>query len=130
MRGSMRISCDVELLDPFYSYPAMIRIIIENLLENAIHFRRREGARVTLRMYQQDRHIVIEVIDNGQGIDSQYFGQIFDMYFRGNERSKGNGLGLYIVKKAVEKLNGSVTVTSEMGEGSMFKVFLPIEKKI
>jgi signal transduction histidine kinase len=130
MRGSMKISCDVELLDPFYSYPAMIRIIIENLLENTIHFRRKEGSRVTLKIYQQDRHVVIEVADNGQGIDSQYFGQIFDMYFRGNERSKGNGLGLYIVKKAVEKLNGSVTVTSEMGEGSVFNVFLPIEKRI
>ncbi len=130
IRGSMKISCDVELQDPFYSYPAMIRIIIENLLENTIHFRRREGAKVTLNVFQQDRHVVVECVDNGQGIDSQYFGQIFDMYFRGNERSKGNGLGLYIVKKAVEKLNGTVSVTSEMGEGSVFKVYLPIEKKI
>lgn len=129
MRGSMKISCDVTLKDPFYSYPAMIRIIIENLLENTIHFRRKEGSQVTLAVYQHDRHVVIEVADNGQGIDSQYFGQIFDMYFRGNERSKGNGLGLYIVKKAVEKLNGTVNVTSEMGAGSVFRVYLPNEQR-
>lgn len=130
MRGSMKIACDVSLRDPFYSYPAMIRIIIENLLENTIHFRRKEGAQVVVSIYQRDRHVIIEVADNGQGIDSQYFGQIFDMYFRGNERSKGNGLGLYIVKKAVEKLNGTVSVTSEMGAGSVFKVFLPIEQRV
>lgn len=128
MKGSMAIACDVQLRDPFYSYPAMIRIIIENLLENTIHFRRKEGARVDVKIYQQDHHVVIEMSDNGQGIDSRYFGQIFDMYFRGNERSKGNGLGLYIVKKAVEKLNGTVSVTSEKGEGSVFKVYLPMER--
>jgi signal transduction histidine kinase len=47
------------------------------------------------------------------------------MYFRGNERSKGNGLGLYIVKKAVEKLNVRVELMSSLGKGAIFKVVLP-----
>jgi signal transduction histidine kinase len=70
-------------------------------------------------------HVNLEVEDNGQGIDPQFQDRIFDMYFRGNERSKGNGLGLYIVKKAVEKLNGQVTFTSVYGKGSTFSVSFP-----
>ncbi len=44
--------------------------------------------------------------DNGQGIDPAYLNRVFEMYFRANEKSKGNGLGLYIVKKMTDKLNG------------------------
>ena len=47
---------------------------------------------------------------------------IFEMYFRGNERSKGNGLGLYIVKKAAEKLNGVVEFETQWGHGSTFRL--------
>ena len=70
-------------------------------------------------------HVNLEVEDNGQGIDPQFKDRIFDMYFRGNDRSKGNGLGLYIVKKAVEKLNGRITFSSVYGKGSTFLVSFP-----
>jgi signal transduction histidine kinase len=70
-------------------------------------------------------NVVIKVEDNGQGIDPALQERVFDMYFRGNERSKGNGLGLYIVKKAVEKLNGAIELTSAIGKGSTLKIVLP-----
>jgi signal transduction histidine kinase len=126
-RVAMKASCEIELEHVFYSYPAMVKIIVENLIENAYQFRRPDGPAVVFRVFEKDRHIVLEVKDNGQGIDPQYHEQIFDMYFRGNERSRGNGLGLYIVKKAVEKLGGSVTVQSAVAEGSTFTVYLPLE---
>jgi len=69
--------------------------------------------------------VVIKIKDNGQGIDPTLQEKVFEMYFRGNERSKGNGLGLYIVKKAVEKLNGDVELISSVGGGATFKVVLP-----
>jgi signal transduction histidine kinase len=72
----------------------------------------------------------LEVEDNGQGIGEQYQPMIFDMYFRGNDRSKGNGLGLYIVKKAVEKLNGTVSFTSSFGQGTVFSIDLPANHHI
>ena len=59
---------------------------------------------------QSGDYVTIEIQDNGQGIAKELQDQIFDMYYRANERSKGNGLGLYIVKKAVEKLDGAISV--------------------
>ena len=54
--------------------------------------------------------------------------KVFEMYYRGNESSQGNGLGLYITKKAVEKLDGTIEFTSKIGEGTTFVIRLPILK--
>ena len=116
----------VKLDKPFVSYPAMVKIIIENLLENAIHFRSMEAPYISLNAYAHDEHVVIEIEDNGQGIRDEYKDRIFDMYFRANDRSKGNGLGLYIVKKAVQKLNGTIQLRTHFGKGSRFVIALPM----
>jgi signal transduction histidine kinase len=122
----IRTQCSVTLTKPFVSYPAMIKTIIENLVENAIHFRSSQDPYVQLRAYG-DRHlVVIEIEDNGQGIREEYRDKIFDMYYRANERSKGNGLGLYIVKKAVQKLNGTIQLVTQYGKGSRFIISLPV----
>jgi signal transduction histidine kinase len=68
---------------------------------------------------------VLTFEDNGQGIDELYLQRIFEMYFRANEKSKGNGLGLYIVKKIVDKLRGTVSVKSQFGKGTLITVTLP-----
>nr|WP_236676341.1 tetratricopeptide repeat protein [Chryseolinea lacunae] len=123
------VLCDVDLKQSFFSYPAMVKIVIENLIENAIFFSMPHEPFIKVRAHDVDGQIILEVEDNGQGIEKQYEGRIFDMYFRGNERSKGNGLGLYIVKKAVEKLNGQVELQSEPGKGSLFKITFPIDQQ-
>jgi signal transduction histidine kinase len=51
------------------------------------------------------------------------------MFFRANESSQGNGLGLYVVQKAIEQLNGSIRFESEVGKGSTFWVRIPIKDK-
>jgi signal transduction histidine kinase len=122
---NIKVSCAVKLQDSFYSYPAMFKTIIENLVENAIHFCGFEQPYINIKAIQHDDHVNLEVEDNGQGIDPRFKDRIFDMYFRGNDRSKGNGLGLYIVKKAVEKLNGRITFSSVYGKGSTFLVSFP-----
>ncbi|HEX6891137.1 MAG TPA: tetratricopeptide repeat-containing sensor histidine kinase [Chryseolinea sp.] len=122
---NIKVSCSVELKESFYSYPAMFKTIIENLIENSIYFSGFEHPIIKVKAFQDTDHVNLAVEDNGQGIDPQYQDRIFDMYFRGSERSKGNGLGLYIVKKAVEKLNGKITVTSVYGRGSVFLISFP-----
>jgi signal transduction histidine kinase len=107
----------------------MIKIIIDNLVENAISFCGKPDPFIKLKAWQENDFVVLEVSDNGQGIDPQYQDRIFEMYFRGNEHSKGNGLGLFIVKKSVEKLSGTITLISEYMKGSTFTIKLPLNQQ-
>ena len=109
----------------FISYPALVKIIIENLIENAIHFAGFEKPFVRVRFSVDNQIARLVVTDNGQGIFEEYQNRIFDMYYRANDRSKGNGLGLYISKKAIEKLEGRIYFTSLQGEGSTFTAEFP-----
>jgi signal transduction histidine kinase len=81
---------------------------------------------IKVKVIQNGNYMTIDFQDNGQGIAREYHEQVFEMYFRGNERSKGNGLGLYIVKKAVEKLDGSISLSSIPQVGSTFTIMLPM----
>jgi signal transduction histidine kinase len=78
-----------------------------------------------LEAESDERGLTIQVSDSGWGIEKEYISHIFDMYFRAHERSKGNGLGLYIVKKITEKLNGTIELQSTVGKGTTVKVFFP-----
>jgi signal transduction histidine kinase len=119
------VSLEISEQTPLVSYPAMVKIIIENLVENAIHFAAFESPLVVIKALVYEEVAVIEVEDNGQGIMDDYKPRIFEMYFRANEHSKGNGLGLYIAKKATEKLSGHISFKSKYGAGSLFTVELP-----
>jgi signal transduction histidine kinase len=120
---------EVEPIADFYSYPLMIKIIVENLVENSIHFCNRTDPFIKVSCRALDHQVAISVADNGQGIEPQFYHQIFDMYFRANQHSKGNGLGLYIAKKAADKLGGGISFTSVQHQGSVFTVLLPLGDK-
>ena len=68
---------------------------------------------------------ILQFADNGIGIDESVIGKIFSMFYRATDKSDGSGLGLYIVKEAVDKLHGNITVTSTVGEGTKFRIELP-----
>ena len=63
--------------------------------------------------------------DNGIGIEKDKLARIFEMFYRATEQSDGSGIGLYIVKNAVEKLGGSISVESKIGSGTIFTILLP-----
>jgi signal transduction histidine kinase len=126
VKKGIRTYCEVLINEAFVSYPAMIRIIIENLIENSVTFSLPVNPFVQLKAWQTHNSIQMEFKDNGQGVPRQYHDRVFDMYFRASERSKGNGLGLYIVKKAVEKLNGIITFESDHGKGTSVTILLPM----
>jgi signal transduction histidine kinase len=71
--------------------------------------------------------IELSMQDNGTGIDEQYLPHIFDMFFQANEKSEGSGLGLYIVKETLEKIQGDIRVHSELWKGTEFIVTVPKE---
>lgn len=129
-RKHFLVDCTVNLSAPFTSYPALVKVIIENLVENSLQFASPVSPKLSLQVYEEGNNVVLELSDNGHGIDPEYHDRIFDMYFRASHYSKGNGLGLYIVKKAVEKLDGTISFTSQIDFGTTFKVVLPRNTKL
>jgi signal transduction histidine kinase len=109
----------------FDSYPALINVILANLIENAIHFASPENPFIKIQVEEHTDNLTISIEDNGQGIPEDYHARIFDMYFRASVSSKGNGLGLYVVKKAIEKLNADIKFITRNNGGTTFSVNLP-----
>lgn len=115
-------------IEPNLTQPSaakLLQYILLNLIENAILYSKAGESYVHTHIYSQNNHLCLVVSDNGQGIDANYHNQIFDMFFRANEKSQGNGLGLYVVKKAVERLKGEITFESVVEKGSTFQVKIP-----
>jgi len=100
-----------------------------NLLDNAIKYSKSDIL-INIKNYKYNEGIVVEIADNGIGISKENQRRIFDNLYRvptGNIHNvKGFGLGLSYVKAIIEKHNGTVSVQSTMGEGSIFRVYLPL----
>jgi signal transduction histidine kinase len=152
-RYGVQLSFDVRVTSPFPGNAGTISVILENLLENAIQFRSAHSV-IGVRVYTEAgcagsdeapvsngdeappayvgvdspagcSWLVLQTADNGEGIHPAWQDKIFDLYVRASERSKGNGLGLYVVRKLTEGLQGTATVRSEPGQGAVFTVKLP-----
>jgi signal transduction histidine kinase/ligand-binding sensor domain-containing protein len=106
-----------------------IKMILNNLIGNSVKYRddRKESHDVRIAFECGKTTWKLEIEDNGIGIDKGYLSRIFEMFFRATDRSKGSGLGLYIVKETVERLNGEIYVDSEKGKWTKFTVAVPHE---
>lgn len=112
----------------FYSDPWRIAEIFRNLVSNAIKYRQIKTNRtpeVVVKVNVDNLRADITFSDNGIGISEENLTRVFEMFFRATEQSDGSGIGLYIVKNAVEKLGGEITVASKQGEGTRFHIVLP-----
>jgi signal transduction histidine kinase len=113
----------------FSSYPEIVAIILKNLIENALFFSSVEPSNdrpvVDINVTQQNGHVLIKLKDNGCGVDPSIKDKIWNMFYVGHEKSTGNGLGLYISRKAVLTLNGSIGLESETRGHTLFRVKLP-----
>src|SRR5690606_6630161 len=105
---------------------------LNNLISNAIryHNSKSEKAFVEIASEIKDNNTEIRIADNGIGIAPEHHDKIFDMFFRVSKKSVGSGLGLYIVKETVEKLNGAITIDSEINKGTTFTISIPNNKQI
>jgi len=117
---------DIEEGLEFKSEWVIINTILQNLIENAIKYIREDVTPyIFIRIYRlANDDLRIEVEDNGQGIPQEYQDKIYDMFYRANEKADGSGLGLYILRRAVERLQGDVSLKSEHGKGSVFTIQL------
>lgn len=86
----------------------LLRVLLKCLLSNAIIFREKAVGYVEIRVAITSSELNLEVMDDGEAISDQVAERMFDMFYRGSEKSIGQGMGLYIVKKIVLRLRGSV----------------------
>jgi signal transduction histidine kinase len=130
--GGLTLRSDIAPV-PFVSGSlTYLRRVLDNLLGNAIKFTP-EGGTVTVRVWQEDDVVALEVRDTGIGIPEGQFERIFERFYQvdGSVRRRygGVGLGLALVKELVELHGGQVRVESQVGEGSAFIVTLPVSKE-
>jgi signal transduction histidine kinase len=128
-KKSNKIAIIKELgIDKCQSDEFKLKIILNNLLSNAIKYsdKKKNNPFVLIKTYSENNYHKIEVEDNGIGIDPKHHNEVFEMFFvPTNNHNNGSGLGLYIVKEAVENLGGLITVTSEINKGTKFVVTIP-----
>ncbi|MDO7845082.1 PAS domain-containing protein [Hymenobacter sp. M29] len=103
-----------------------LRSIVYNLLSNAVKYRAPDRAPVVhLRTRCTAHQLVLEVQDNGLGLDAAQQGKLFQMFKRLHTHVEGSGVGLYMIKRLIENAGGTIAVQSQLGVGSTFTVTLP-----
>jgi two-component system sensor histidine kinase ChiS len=129
-REKIKINISVKDNYTFYSDRERIRTIFNNLLSNAIkyHSTEKENPFIDVVVKTENEKTYITVKDNGIGIPAEYAPNIFGMFYRATEKKAGSGLGLYIVKEILNKLNGSIHMESLEGKGTAFFVTIPSSK--
>ncbi len=104
-----------------------LKIILFQIFSNAISFCDPNKAKrmilIEARIFNSSFEIAVR--DNGVGIEPECSGKIFQLFYRASEKSKGAGIGLYIVKEIIEKMKGIVSVQSQLSSGSNFLIWLP-----
>lgn len=111
----------------FYNDKKLVFTILRNILDNSVKYKNSNSdapfAKTVITDYKSG--ILFTFTDNGIGISKDVQPKIFDMFYRGSDESKGSGLGLYMVRKIVEKLHGKITLESKVQKGTTVQVYLP-----
>jgi PAS domain S-box-containing protein len=115
---------DVIITDKF-----RMRALLKNLIGNSVKYKNKnQESFVKFTMTKKNKMIVINIVDNGQGIDKENMPRVFEMFYRGCSESVGSGLGLYISKEIIEKLNGTISLKSKKTLGTEINIKLPVNK--
>ena len=126
-KASIDISLEVVQPLDFYTDEFRVRVILNNLLSNAIKYQRKAEPhkKIDLQCKADAEVCVISIKDNGIGIKTEYLENIYKMFYRATRESTGSGIGLYIVKEAVERISGTIDVISEENKGTTFIITIP-----
>ena len=122
----MRVHCPKPVI--WTTDPDKLREVLVNLLHNAVQYNRQDGS-IDVSAQSADGWLDVQVHDTGPGIPKDSFGHIFERFYRADPSRHASelhaGLGLSIVKGYVGLLGGTITVDSQVGQGSTFRVRLP-----
>ncbi len=125
--GNIQITLEQTGNADFFSDKNRLEIIFKNLYSNSIKYQdgRKDYCSIRLKVTTSPTQARIVYSDNGIGIEKAHLGKIFNMFYRATENAKGSGLGLYVVREAVNKLGGTIRVDSEFGLGTTFEMIIP-----
>lgn len=120
----------IDLDAPMISDKARLEVILNNLISNAIKYSdsKKENSQIEIKAVNSNGHYQISISDNGIGIPEDQQEKVFDMFYRGAQSKEGSGLGLYIVKNMLVKLNGNFHLESKVGKGTTIELTIPIDK--
>ncbi len=120
-----------EEIPYFKTDPAKLQLVLSNLIANAIEFSN-PGSSFEVKAWKHTTYLNMIVSDNGPGIDEEVQGFIFERFRQletgSRKRYKGHGLGLSIAKSLIDLMEGTITVTSKVGMGTIFTIFIPEAK--
>jgi signal transduction histidine kinase len=124
---SVRIDRHVEKGISFTAEWALVNAIFQSLIENAIKFADLEKPqpKVSISVKKKTGQLILSVVDNGLGMSEAAMASLQDMLYRPNKQIKGEGLGLFILYRAVENLGGKINFKSTLGTGTTFDIHLP-----
>lgn len=108
----------------------LVRTIMENMIDNAVKFRSsssRVNPFVKIKLQPEGKNLKISVEDNGIGIAKEYSHDMFKMFIRASEQSEIGGVGLYLIKLAIEQAGGEISLLQSGPTGSIFQALLPID---
>ncbi|MFC2125028.1 hybrid sensor histidine kinase/response regulator [Bacteroidota bacterium] len=124
------IAFNIDIADDidFHGEKMILRIILENLVENSILFSNQDDkyrSFIKIDIKEDDKNLVLIVEDNGEGIRSAAIPRIFDIFYKDSQRSKGDGIGLYVVRKATAIMGGIIDVVTQKGTGTSIEIKFP-----
>lgn len=122
------IKSTINISSDFRSDAGLIKFVLSNLIENAVKFRKPgQAVNIMLDIRQNAQKVVIQVMDDGEGIQEVFISGLFDMFSKAAlQNKKSTGLGLYLVKLALDKIGGSIHLQSTGEAGTVFEVQLPV----
>ncbi len=123
---SVRKKIKISNNTTFKTDPDLLFNILHNLIDNAIKFSAGNPGRIaSIEVSDFLKGVMIRIEDNGKGIDEQARNNMFFMFNRGSNSSKGNGLGLYVVRNAIDRLGGVIEFSSLEEKFTRFEIYLP-----
>lgn len=120
------IVLDIKQNQDFFQDKTMVYSVFQNIIENAFKYRdtKKESSYIKIKIDINNKRTVIDFNDNGIGIEPDLVDRVFDMFFQANDLFQGSGLGLYLVRLAIEKIGGRIKVDSVLGKGTHFHVVI------
>jgi signal transduction histidine kinase/ligand-binding sensor domain-containing protein len=128
-QSKFKFQFDLKNENEFKTDEKMLELILLNLLENALIYAddKKPQQEIKLSTFRKENTFNLSIEDNGVGIPEKQLPRIFEMFYRGSEKSIGNGLGLYLVKVAVEKIGGQLKVETKEFEFTRFTIEFPLK---